>query len=457
MPAADSPAASGPRPGIADRLSRLVQLPTVSAELETRGKAPFDGVESLLRELYPLVHEHLAFEKITEFGMLYRWAGSGGPGAGSANEPVILMAHYDVVPVDETDPWTYPPFDGTVADGHVWGRGTLDDKGELVLILDAVENLLAAGFTPARDVYLSFGGNEETFGDAARTIASTLKGRGIRPWLVLDEGGAVTDAPLPFIPLVTAVVGVAEKGALTVRLDARGEPGHASAPPRETATTRLALAVRRINRHGFRPHFPRAARTMFRVFRENTTGRPRAIVSALLAVPPLTARLFARLAGDAGAMVRTTVAVTMLDGGTAANVLPSQASATLNIRIAVGETVAGSVARIRHLIRGLDITVTVLEGDDPSPESSTENAQFALIRDAVGVAYPEAVTAPYVQMSATDGRHFHRFSPATYRFAPLMMTGVQRASIHGVDEHVSIDSLERGERFYAALLRSLPA
>ncbi|MET0725553.1 MAG: M20/M25/M40 family metallo-hydrolase [Leifsonia sp.] len=446
------------RPGIAERLSRMVQLPTVSAELDVRGREPFEAFEALIRELYPLVHEHLTLEKITDFGLLYRWAGPAtSRGAASSDEPVVLMAHYDVVPVDLGDPWTYPPFDGTIADGIVWGRGTLDDKGELCLVLEAVENLLQAGFRPARDVYLSFGGNEETFGDAAKSIAATLHERGIRPWLVLDEGGAVTDAPLPFIPLVTAVVGVAEKGAMTLRLDARGEPGHASAPPRETATTRLALAVRRINRRGFRPHFPRAAGTMFRVFRENTTGRPRAIVSALLAVPPLTARLFAGMGGDAGALVRTTVAVTMLDGGTAANVLPSQASATLNIRIAVGETVAGSVARIRRIVRGLDVSVTVLEGDDPSPESATDNAQFALIRDAVSVAYPEAVTAPYVQMSATDARHFHRFSPATYRFAPLLMTTRQRGSIHGIDEHVTIDSLERGERFYAALLRSLPA
>jgi carboxypeptidase PM20D1 len=434
----------------------MIRLPTVSAELDSRGRGPFEAFEALIRELYPLVHEQLTLEKITDFGLLYRW-GALATGSATTEEPVILMAHYDVVPVDLSDPWTYPPFDGTIADGIVWGRGALDDKGELCVVLEAVENLLAAGYRPARDIYLSFGGNEETFGDAAKTIADTIRKRGIRPWLVLDEGGAVTDAPLPFIPLVTAVVGVAEKGALTVRLEARGEPGHASAPPRHMATTRLATALRRIHRRGFPAHFPAAARTMFGTFRDHTTGRPRAIVGALLAVPPLTARVFARMAGDAGAMVRTTVAVTMLDGGTAANVLPSQASATLNIRIAVGETVESSVARIRRIIRGLDVTVTVLEGDDPSPESATDNAQFGLIRDAVSAAYPEAVTAPYVQMSATDGRHFHRFSPATYRFAPLLMTTRQRASIHGIDEHVTIDSLERGERFYTALIRSLPA
>src|SRR5690606_24191391 len=177
-----------------------------------------------------LTHATLEREKITELGILYRW-----PGA-TSEDPLILMAHYDVVPVDETDPWSHPPFSGTIADGRVHGRGTLDDKGPLCVIIEAVENLLTAGHVPARDVYLSFGGNEETFGDAAAEIARVVQARGIRPWLVLDEGGAVVDAPLPFIDVPSAMVGVGEKGVMTVRLSARGAGGHASAPPAHTAT-----------------------------------------------------------------------------------------------------------------------------------------------------------------------------------------------------------------------------
>ncbi|WP_312170138.1 M20/M25/M40 family metallo-hydrolase, partial [Microbacterium sp.] len=225
-----------PRSGIAERLSLMIQLPTVSAELEQRGTAPFEQFVALIAELYPLVHESLSLERHTEFGLLFHWRGSGPASDG----PVVLMAHYDVVPVDETDAWTHPPFAGVIADGIVYGRGALDDKGPLIVVLEAVENLLAEGFVPARDVYLSFGGNEETYGRAAEEIARVLRERGIVPWLVVDEGGAVVDAPLPFVPGRAAMIGVGEKGVMTLTLSARGEGGHASAPPALTAVRRVA-------------------------------------------------------------------------------------------------------------------------------------------------------------------------------------------------------------------------
>ena len=191
-------------PPIAERLSRMIQLPTVSAELDERGSAPFEEFVALLAELYPRVHATLTRERHTEFGLLFHWKGRREAGDG----PLVLMAHYDVVPVDESDDWTHPPFAGVIADGSVYGRGALDDKGPLIVILEAVESLLAEGFTPARDVYLSFGGNEETYGSAAIAIAAALKDRGIVPWLVVDEGGAVVDAPLPFVPGSAAMIGV---------------------------------------------------------------------------------------------------------------------------------------------------------------------------------------------------------------------------------------------------------
>ncbi|MFT4306008.1 MAG: M20/M25/M40 family metallo-hydrolase, partial [Microbacterium sp.] len=213
------------RPGIAERLSRMIRLPTVSAELEQRGMGPFNDFVALLAELYPLTHASLELERHGERGLLYRWRGRGDA------DPVVLMAHFDVVPVDGSDPWRHPPFDGVIAEDRVHGRGTLDDKGPLIVVIEAVENLLAAGFTPARDVYLSFGGDEETSGDAAPKTARSLRERGIVPWLVIDEGGAVVEAPLPGVAGQVAMVGVGEKGILTLHLHARGGGGHASAPP----------------------------------------------------------------------------------------------------------------------------------------------------------------------------------------------------------------------------------
>jgi carboxypeptidase PM20D1 len=439
------------REGIAERLAQMIRIPTVSAELDQRGMAPFDEFVGLIRELYPLVHEHLELTRHAELGLLFRWRGKRQAPDG----PLVLMAHFDVVPVDESDPWTHPPFAGIVKDGWVYGRGTLDDKGPLIVILEAVENLLASGFQPARDVCLSFGGNEETFGDAARQVAASFRDRGEIPWLVLDEGGAVVDAPLPFVTGDAAMIGVAEKGVLTLRLSARGEGGHASAPPAMTAVRRIARALDRLDAGTFRPHAPAAVARMLAAFAACATGPAKLLYRLLAAVPWLAARVFARLGGETAAFVRTTVAATMASGGTAANVLPSQASATVNLRIAIGETVDGTAQRVRRRIADAKVRVEVVEGDDPSPESATDNAQFAALAAALRESFPTADAVPYIMMQASDSRHFHRFSPAVYRFAPLRMSAAQRAGIHGVDERVEVDSLLRGERFHRALIQRL--
>lgn len=438
------------RPGIADRLSRMIQLPTVSAELEQRGHEPFAAFEAQLAELYPLVHERLTLEKHTDYGLLFHWKGRD-----AASDPVVLMAHYDVVPVDESDPWTYPPFEGRIAEGRVYGRGALDDKGPLIVVIEAVENLLAAGFTPARDVYLSFGGNEETFGTAALAIADAFRARGITPWLVLDEGGAVVDSPLPFVPGGAAMIGVGEKGIVTLRLSARGDGGHASTPPTLTAVRRVARAVDRLDPSMFRARTPKAISRMLAQFATRTPGAAGLGLKILSRMPAITAAVFSRLGGEPAALVRTTVAATMQSGGTAANVIPSQASATINLRLALGEAVDGTVLRVRDRIDDPLVAIEVVDGSGPSPESPAGGAQWELLEQALSVSHPGIPATPYVMMAATDSRHFHRFSPAVYRFAPLTMTGTQRAAIHGVDEYVEIDALAQGERFHRALIERL--
>lgn len=242
---------------------------------------------------------------------------------------------------------------------------------------------------------------------------------------------------------------------LTLRLSARGEGGHASAPPARTAVRRIARAVERLSPGTFPARTPSAVARMLELFATRTGGIPRRLYRLLSVTPWLTARVFTAMGGEPAALVRTTVAATMQAGGTAANVLPSHASATLNLRIALGESVESTVRRVRRRIADRSVRVEVLEGDGPSPESSTTNAQFALITTAVKASYPDAATVPYVMMAATDSRHFHRFSPAVYRFAPLDMSKAQRASIHGVDERVEIAALERGELFHRTLLQRL--
>ncbi len=442
MTTAFSPA----RPGIADRLSRMIGVPTIAGD-----DAAFSEYARLLEELFPLVHERLEVERVgpDARGHLFHWAGAGG------DRPVVLMAHTDVVPVDASAGWDEQPFAGVVRDGRVFGRGTLDDKGPQIVVLEAVENLLAAGWTPPSDVYLFFGSNEETYGGDAEHVSALLQERGVLPWLVLDEGGAVVDAPLSFVPVKAAMVGVAEKGIMTVRLTVRSTGGHASAPPRPTTAGRLARAIARVESGAFADRMPQATRSMFAAFAPHVSLRHRVVLRTLRTAHGVAARALAAQGGEPAALMQTTVVTTMLGGGEAANVLPAALTATINIRIAQGETVASVVDTLRKRIRDDSIAIEVLEGTDPSPVSAIDNEQFALIRAGVDATYPGTVTAPYIMMAATDARHLHRFAPAVYRFSPLAMTKEQRAGIHGANENVEIDSLERGERFFQHLLLSL--
>lgn len=455
--------------GVAERLAQMVRLQTVgpntadlAREPETTTPAAFAEFIALLEELYPLTHQHLERELVTDIGVLFRWpAQQGGRDLSTTTDPddtlapLVLIAHFDVVPAVEEEGWTYPPFAGVIADGSVWGRGSLDDKGALCVILEAVEGLLTAGFSPRRDVYLSFGGDEETESTAAMAAAALFRERGITPWLVLDEGGAVVDAPLPFIDVRAAMIGVGEKGSVIITLEASGSAGHASAPSGVTPTARIARAVSRVERSPFRARLTPVTLEMFETFIPLARGTGRAALQLLTRAPLLAAQLLARLGGDAAALVRTTLATTRLSAGTADNVLAASATATLNCRIAPGESVESTVRHIRRSVRDRRVSIRVADANEPTALSATDNTQFRLLREAASASYPHAIAAPYVTLAATDSKYFHRFTPATYRFAPLAMDAAQRASIHGVDERVSIASLEAGVTFHETLLHSL--
>ncbi|GGO67396.1 peptidase M20 [Microbacterium nanhaiense] len=429
---------------LAEHLSRMIQIPTVA----DRDDATFEAFVALIEDLYPNVHAALERERITDRGLLFRWRGARD------KDPLVLMAHYDVVPADSSE-WGEDPFSGRIENGVVHGRGALDDKGPLLVILEAVESLLTDGFSPARDVYLSFGGNEESFGAGAAAIVETLRSRSIRPWLVLDEGGAVVDSPLPYTAGSAAMIGTGEKGQVTLKLTATSEPGHASAPRGISAIDRLARATARLTPATFRPRTPEAIVRMLHALADRATGPARIVYRLLSHSRFLAGRLFAALGGEPAALVRTTIAATLQTGGSAPNVLPASASVTFNLRIIPGESVDSVTRRVRRRIGDSRIAVSSLEGADPTPLSPVDAPQFELIAEAVGSAYPDAVPTPYLMMQASDARYFHAISDHVYRFAPLTMTSEQRASIHGIGEHVSIDSLERGRAFHAALIRSL--
>ncbi|GAA3534660.1 peptidase M20 [Aeromicrobium flavum] len=431
----------------ADRLAELIACRTVSAP-EERDEAEFAAFRETFARLYPRLHGALELTEFPGGTLLFRWAGR------TADRPLVLMAHYDVVPAP-AEQWDRDPFSGAIEEGFVHGRGALDDKGPLVCIAEAVESLLTEGFEPARDVYLSFGADEEVFGRGAADVVDHLAAAGVRPWLVSDEGGAIVDDALPGVSATTAMVAIVEKGTVDVGLVARGGGGHASTPSPNGATARLARAVLRIERHPATPHLSDPVLQMLDALAD-LVPRPVGVAlrQARRAKRPV-AELLARLGKETGAIVRTTMAVTQLSGSPARNVLATEARANVNVRLAVGDTKERLRLRLERLFRGLEVEIERMDGEDPPPVSRTDNDAWRALCDAIGVLGPDVHVVPYVQTGGTDARHFTRISDSVYRFAPLHMTRAQRDSIHAPNEKVAVETLERGGAFHRALITAL--
>ncbi|MGY1887683.1 M20/M25/M40 family metallo-hydrolase [Blastococcus sp. SYSU DS0753] len=435
--------------GAAERLAELIRIPTVSSrDRERVDQAVFARFRDRLAELYPATHEVLEREVLGDGALLYRWRGT------TDEPPLVLMAHYDVVPVDGQE-WSRDPFSGSIEDGVVHGRGAIDDKGSLVAIIEAVESLAAAGFTPRRDVHLSFGNDEEVAGVGAQLAVDSLRARGIRPWAVLDEGGAVVSGMFPGVPGQIGVVGLAEKGLLDVELATSDPGGHASSPTRNGAPTRLARAIVALEEHPFPARLNDVVLGMIEAVRPKAPAPVRAVLGRAHRLRPALAAVLSRAGREANAMVRTTVAVTQLEGSRAANVLATRATAHLNIRIALGETVQSTVDRLRRVIGDPAVEVRVVSGSDPTTISRADNDAFAAIRASALAVYPDATVAPYVMVQASDARHFHAISDSVYRFMPFDLSREELGALHAADERIRVETLERGVEFFRHLIRGL--
>src|SRR5690349_11049071 len=401
----------------AAKLQALVRFPTVSRiDPGQREGAPFVAFTEELERQFPLLHEHLELIRIPGHALLFRW-----PGA-SAERPVVLMAHIDVVPVDEDAPWQHPAFEARIVDGQLWGRGTLDDKGSLVGIAEAAERLLEQGFRPAQDVWLSFGSTEEVSGETAGLAVEELRSRGVEPWFVLDEGGAVAADAFPGIKPPLAVVGVSEKGTTTLELRVDGRGGHASTPIRMDATTRLARAIVRVDSSPFPASIPEPTLEMFRRIAPHAPLPLRALFGNAARLRPFLTRALIAAGPEPAALTRTTVAVTTLSGSPAHNVIASTARAGVNVRVLVGDTVASVVTHVTRAIHDKRVTVRVVEAGEASPLSPVDDDAFRLLESTIAEAFPDAVPTPYVMMAATDSRFFTAVCPRVYRFAPFRMT-----------------------------------
>ena len=433
----------------AEHLSAAIRIQTVSNQ-DTAQNSPeeWDKLRAWLAATYPKAHAAMTKRMVGQT-LLYSW-----PGSDPAAQPIIVMAHQDVVPVTpgtEKD-WKYQPFAGTIAEGAVWGRGAIDDKGSLVALFEAMEALAGQKFQPKRTIYLVSGHDEEVGGTGAAAVAKVLAAEKVRALFTIDEGGVIT-TDTPMINAPSMMIGVAEKGYGTLRITAPAEGGHSSAPPKEIGSVNLAKAILAIHKDQFPVELRGPGASMLEVLAAKAGGVSKiGIANRWLFAPQIRAQLASSPAAEA--MFHTTIAPTMLNGSPKENVLPQSASALINYRIAPWDSSAKVIERARAAVKGLPVTVEWTERPprEPSPVSSTTSQGWKLIVASAHADRPGMAFSPYLVVGGTDSRNMAAVSDEVYRFMPIELDSKSIKLLHGTNEHISLKNLENQIRFFARLI-----
>ncbi|OGP60877.1 MAG: hypothetical protein A2V67_13290 [Deltaproteobacteria bacterium RBG_13_61_14] len=445
-------AAAGPDQA-AESLSQAVQFQTISFQDPAQvDQSLFLAFHEFLAKRYPLVHQRLKKEMVNGLSLLYTWEGSD-PQARS----VILCAHIDVVPIapGTMADWTYPPFSGQIAEGFIWGRGTMDDKGSLIAILEAVENLLAQGFEPRRTIYLAFGQDEEVGGaEGAVKMAELLAARGVKAEYVLDESGVIIDGKMLGISKPVAVVGIAEKGYLSVELKVKTEGGHSSMPPPHTAIGILAGAIVRLENHPFPARLEGVPEKTFVALKPELPGYMRFAIGNRWLLSGVIKKMLSGIDAT-NAMIRTTTAATIIAAGTKENVLPQEARAVVNFRLLPGDSVDQVVERVKQVIDDSRVSVEALGTPrEASAITDTNSEGYGIVKRTIGDLFPEAVVTPLLVLGGTDSRFYDQVSDCILRFIPMRVSEEDQKRAHGTNERVAVDNFQEMVNFYAQVVKN---
>ena len=428
---------------LADKLSKMVQVDTTSYAGQNEPER-WKAFHLVLKELFPLVHEKLEVTDI-DGNLLYYWQGR------SRTKPILLMSHQDVVPAGGE--WKHPPFAGVIEDGKVWGRGTGDTKCSLMAFLQAVEELLAEGYTPDCDVYLSSSCTEEVGGDGCPKLVEEIRRRGVDLFLVLDEGGAIVREPISGIPGNFAMLGVFEKGCADVTFTARGKGGHASAPGKNTPIDRLSAFVRDVNKYPFQKKLLPEVSAMFSRLAPYASFPLKLVLGNLWLFGPILKLVMPSVSGTAAAMLKTTVAFTMSSGSQAFNVLPRTATVSANIRYIPHQGEQETLTILEKLAKKHDLEMTVVNSNDYSPSCDIQGEAFRSVEAAIKETFPGLPAIPYVVTGATDARFYQRYFQNCVRFAPVIYGPEQMASMHAPNENIEYNCLPGAVRLYKNLIK----
>ncbi len=430
-------------------LAALIQCKTVSYEDSSlEDDAEFEKLIGLLPELYPNVWKTCPLRRFDGRGLLFHWQGR------TPGEAAVLMAHYDVVPVEEEN-WRKPAFEAIVEDGVMWGRGTLDTKVTFNGILSGAENLIRQGFRPEHDVYFAFSGGEEVNGPGAENIVKYFRDNGVELRLVLDEGGAVVEDVFPGVKGPCAMIGIAEKGLMNLEFSISGAGGHASAPAPHTPVGRLSMACARVEAHPFKMHFTKPVLEMFDTLGRHSSFLYRMIFANLWAFGWVLNLLTKKTGGELNALVRTTVAFTQMKGSKAPNVIPPSASMVANFRLNPADSVQGAVDYVKSVIGAEDIQLKNLHSMEPSRISRTDCEGWEIVSNAVAGTWKGCLVSPYLMVQCSDSRHYGAISDKVYRFSAMDMTAEERHSIHGNDERIRLECIPRAVEFFMRVMKQL--
>ncbi len=430
-------------------LGEMVKCRTVSYVDKSKEDAQeFERFDFLLPTLFPYVTSTCERVDVKGRAIVFRWKGK------SSSSPSVLMAHYDVVPVEE-EKWSKPAFDAIIEDGVMWGRGTLDTKVTLNGIMNAVESLIKSGFVPQNDVYLAFGGDEEVNGTGASSVVDYFEENEITPALVVDEGGGVVTNVFPGVKQPCGLIGIAEKGMLNVDLTIDTAGGHASAPPPHTSIGRLSKACLNIENKPFTFRITKPASEMFDTLGRRSSFLFRMIFANLWLFKGALNLLCKKSGGEINALMRTTVAFTQMSGSKGINVLPPVASMRANLRLIEGDTMDSALEEIRKKANDEGIKVSKISGMNPSRISEVDCEAYNKVASAVASTWRDAIVSPYLMVQCSDCRHYGRITDKVYRFSAMDLTKEERGTIHGNDEKIRIESIVRATEFFTRLASKL--